>query len=686
MHHNQSGIYTNNLSSHASLLLSASPTIVTSPLQNNSNNPKNPPLPSPVPAIRRQSSAPLLPADNLDLDAQTNNASPSNSCPQEGFINFKKPQNEIFKKIDGKIQKIVAAHSNLNKLYALNDFSGLHSGTKRPFELPAQLPPPPPWVPKPNSDNQDNTSQEDDRKQASTRVVQRVRSESPKTHTNIIKPGSSLISQSFKMSDIPNNSSPKSTNFTIDSAITKLHQRRQQREQFQQSLQKPAHQSMQQRREDFSNKFVTNIRQASKPANPPIPSSSKTLIHNINPATFALMAQKIKEALETDPSKTQNESLASEDRKKFQENLINLLKKEISVVAKSAKLKFSTPPKNPPKQPEQKSLLLKSSPQTIFNTIRRETSLLLSQKDSSGRSTLSILPSQINNGTRFQPDINNLSSRQQGFNKVQNTIKVVIPPSEQHFETFKKSDTLTKTPDKSYGSTRSQLSYQVIRNKFKTFQENNRVSLAKPPRPSLSSPHIYPSSKKICPQRSLDKIVDRLQARCSSVASEFGDFSQTERKPTLHEQIISSSASLLRSSQVNLPSSISAIPVFRSPLISSTKSSYLNTNGALKSLGTKSRKHKHNHHLGLRISSYLDNECPQPSQETITIEEYARGLNLVRTNDISLQRHKEKLLQSEIKWKMPIGNRPLRLRRIRGERIHMPPSASYKAASKVGLQ
>lgn len=683
MHHNQPGIFKNNLSSHASLLLSASPTIVTSSLQNNSKNARNSPLHSPAPVIRRQTSAPLLPADNLDPDSQVVSNNSSNSTPAEGFINFKKPQSEIFKKIDGKIQRIVAAHSNLNKLYALNDFPGLGSGTKRPFELPPQLPPPPPWVPKGTQDNQNHWSEDSDNKH--------LKPSSPLTVDLSRAPLNqqrACSSTSSKTMSLDSANSSQSPNLLIDSAITKLHHRRQQQEQG--HLQAPGNQQLlQRRRQQFLSKSTTEPSQASSTAPSEILTSTpKPQLNNINPTTFALVAQKIKEALETETTKTQNGSLTSEDKKKFQENLINLLKKEISAVAKSANLSFTSPPKVSLKPiNSQRSLLLKSSPRTIFNTIRRETSLLLSQRNIGNRSSLSILPSQNDNSTSVNYE--NSASRQLVFNKLQNTIKVVMPPSEYHPDNVRKMDSVG-SPRKS-SNIKSELSYQIIRNKIKSFQEANRVHLGQSQRITLSPTNFYSIAKmKTCSQKSLDKIVDRLQARCSTSQVDQTMSSEPEKKPSFHEQILNTSASLLRSSQMSSSISLpTPIPVFRSPLIPSSKNGYMgsmSSSAALKAMSVRLKKNKKTHNLGLKISSYIDKESPQASMDTMTVEDYARGLNLVRTNDVSLQRYREKLLQSESKWKMPIGNRPLRLRRIRGERIHMPASASYKAASKVGLQ
>lgn len=675
MHHNQSGIYTNNLNSHASLLLSASPTIVTSPLQNNSNNSRSSPLTSPAPAIRRQSSAPLLPSDNLDSESNANDISPSNSAPSDGYINFKKPQNEIFKKIDGKIQKIVAAHSNLNKLYALNDFSGLGSGPKRPFELPPQLPPPPPWVPKGVQDNQNEEIEVKKIKLAPSINMDRIR-----TQDEPSKPGSS---RQLKLSN--QESRIKSPNLTIDSAISKLHQRRQQQQQ--QIQRQPSAQSMHGKLQSNQKSFNMSARASNTPdeIHPSCP--SKQQLTNINPATLALLTQKIKEVLEKDPSKSRSDT-SSEGKQKFQENLINLLKREIAAVAKSGRLKFNVPPRTPPKTMDHKSMLLRSSPKTIFNTIRRETSLLLSQRDGANRSTLSVLPSQ-SNSVHKNLGHSDLASSQLTFNKLQSTIKVVMPPTEYHPDNIKKAD-LAVSSKKTTKNNTPELSYQVIRSKIRSFQETNRIIIGKPQTIFDTPTKFYPLLKRNnSPQKSLDKIVNRLQAKCSNSSVDTTDSNQVDRKLSLHEQILNSSASLIRSSQMATPiTTPTPIPVFRSPLISPTKNSYLSANAAaaLKALRMKSKKNKKTHSLGLRITNYLDREFPQPTQDTITIEEYARGFNLVRTNDVSLQRHKEKLLQAETKWKMPIGNRPLRLRRIRGERIHMPPSASYKAASKVALR
>lgn len=520
MQQNHHKSYANNLSSHASLLLSASPTIITAPFQNNTNNSQGSPIPSAITPTRRQPNTPLLAASNLDNDSHLNIDSPLGNSITEGYINFKKPQNEMFKRLDGKIQKIVAAHSNLNKLYALNDFSSLGVGPKRPFELPPQLPPPPPWVPKVAGEfgNQWNESPNNS-----------LNSPDDATNNELIdlRPDPLMYSSDLVMkAPMKHNSrsnmlTTKSSSPTIESAISKLHQRRQQQEQ--QKLNLGSDQTVKQ------------------PIKEPAPcsssSSSTNPVPTITSNKFSLIVQQLKEDLRRAP---RPQKTTPEERRKFREDLITVLKEEIFAITKSAKLK-SVPLNNlksKPKVAEQQSLLL-NSPQTLFNTIRRETSLLLNKRENVGRSSLSLLSDQQTFNRQ-----NLKSIHRQPINKLQ-TIKVIVPPTE-----------------------------------------------------------YYPCHR----------------------------FDSKE--------------------------------------------------------STKSKKAKRFHCIGLKLGNYLDRECPQQSTEKITVEQFAKCLNLVRPNDISLQRHQEQLLQSDSKWRIPVGNRPLRLRSVRlrnREKIHMPASASYRATRKVGL-
>lgn len=683
MHQNKPGIHaTNAHSSHASLLLSTTPTMINSPLQNNTNNPQQTStIPSQMNSIRRQPSAQLSVAGILDHDSHINTDSPLINPIADGYINFKKPQNEIFKKLDGRIQRIVAAHSNLNKLYALNDFSSLGAGPKRPFELPPQLPPPPPWIPKVAAEY-GNQWNDDSINPLGTL------DDSSNFHNEKVRRSSSLprsIASPQKLARIHQTPPSKAGSLTIDSAITKLHQRRQQQQ--------------------LSSRPTLNLNQVIKGPTPSSSSSSMSpnnTTPTITPAQFSLLAQKIKETLETEcgTSKDQGGNLSGEDKKKFQEDLIALLKEGITAVTKNAKLKFNTnnyttPPKN--RVSDQKSLLLKSSPQTLFNTIRRETSLLLSKRDQGGRASLSLLSDQqsFNRHTQETLTITN----RQPISRPQ-TIKVVMPPTEYYCSSTGPNDltenaTSLKQVETSneHNSKRSQLTYQVIKNKIRLFQESHQIYLGKSHRFPHGLGGINPGLKrKKSAQKSLDKIVDRLQAKWSPspTNSESPSPISTQKMTNLQKQIIYSSASLLQSSRVG--PSISAptpIPVFRSPLTAATKGAYYYPSavGASKIVNLKSKKSKRPHPLGLRLGNYLERECPQPNTEKLTIEQFARCLNLVRSNDAVLQRHQEQLLQSDLKWRMPMSNRPLRLRRLRGvEKMHMPASASYRATKKVGLQ
>lgn len=523
MHQNRSGLYKNNLSSHASLLLSARPTIITSPLQNNSSNNPQQTSSSPqatVTLVRRQSSTPLLASSNLDNDIQQpDNQTPNNSLltanlNNEDFINFKKPQNEIFKKLDGKIQKIVAAHSNLNKLYALNDFSELGVGPKRPFELPPQLPPPPPWVPKvPSEFSSPSNADSQGRTSTSTSA-----GEPSDLRPNSATPGSHCLlmtKQPVNRSYVGPIGKQRLSNASIESAISKLHQRRQQ----QMNQKQDADRIQPLRRE------------------PPYPSTStstpsiSTTTH-VTPAQFSMWVQRIKETLETARASndgTRN-NMSNEDKRRFQKQLLSVLTREIISVTKQkeiqARLKTGANPiKRPDLTLQHRPSLARSSPQTLFNTIRRETSLLLNKQLQPTRPSLSLLSAQ--QGLK-NPACEPISSNPKQLVRLHHTIKVIVPPTKYH-------------------------------------------------------KHL------------------------------------------------------------------------KSDLI-------------------------------LRLGNHLERDSPQPTNEKITLEQFAKCLNLVRANDASLQRHQEQLLQSETKWRLQANARPLRLRRIRGERIHMPASASYKATRKAGLQ
>lgn len=564
----------------------------------------------------------------------------------EGYINFKKPQNEMFKKLDGKIQKLVAAHSNLNKLYALNDFPSVGVGPKRPFELPPQLPPPPPWIPKVG-----NTAD--------------------------------LNSSNSQWNDEDNNRKPP-------------------------------------------------IMESNQPTSQP---------NTAHPQ----VQQRIQS----------NTNLSPEDKRKFQENLIELLKEQIATVAKTNKFKFTTPPK-PKNNNEQRSLLLKSSPQTLFNTIRRETSLLLNkrvqqihqnhqQQQLSGRSGLSLLSQQQTYNRQCPPQekytLNirplqqphqqrqqQLIQKQQNqnqrqhynlqqqhhqqqqhrpINKLHHTIKVVVPPTEFHhnnnekLQDIKESDRNQLIQPTKYSSimlkhgTSPPLTYQVIKNKMKLFQENNQIYFCKSPK-SHYGIGLSNINRKKSSQKSIDNVINKLRAKCSpsptNLEVNIGPTTMDvvdnvkQKVSNFQQQIIYSTTNLLQTSRnLSTTSTPTPIPVFRTPLTTnSSKGSYFNANSKIVKM--KSKKSKRIHLFGLKLSNYLEKETPQPTNEKITIEQFAKCLNLVRTNDASLQIRKDQLSQSESKYRLPISNRPIRLRRLRGERLYMPASSSYKATRKAGLQ
>lgn len=659
MHQNQSGIYTtNNLSSHASLLLSASPTIITSPLQNNTNNPQSSQLLPQTAPTRRQPSAQLLASNNFDNnDSHLNTDSPSINTLEDGYINFKKPQNEMFKKLDGKIQRIVAAHSNLNKLYALNDFPSLGVGPKRPFELPPQLPPPPPWVPRGSAEYGNQWSEDpinplsslDDCSNSDNDQLRRK----PSMHSsnNPMKP--------VKSHQTITTTSPagKAGPLTIDSAITKLHKRRQQ-----QQLDPNA---------PFDVKRIFE-NSASSSSSKPTPT--------LTVGQFNTLSQTIKEILLDD----RGTKSRSKDNKDFQRDLINILKQGIDSVSKNANLKFNATNYSPPRQKvsEQRSLLWRGNPQTLFNTIRRETSLLLKKREQqAAKPSLSLLSDQQNFNPPMHESIT-VTNRQSNIIRPQ-TIKVVVPPTEYLCSVSDSHDSPRNQIESPSNSSRStaRLSYQVIKSKLKSFQELNQIYLGK----AQQFQDLNQASKrKKTLEKSLEKIVDRLYTtKCSPSPPGPTPAPIAQKLTNLATSILQSSRRPCSTMPAPTP-----IPVFRSPFTVATKSSYLYAGpaGASRIVNLKSKKSKKSHAFGLKLVNYLERECPQPNTEKITIEQFARCLNLVRSNDISLQRHQEQLLQSESKWRMPISNRPLRLRRLRGERMHMPASASYRATRKVGLQ
>lgn len=693
MHKNQSGLYPNNLSNHASLLLSASPTIINSPLQNNTNNPQSSPQqPSSVAHVRRQPSTPFLATvGNLDGNDYMNADSPPINKASESFINFKKPQNEIFKRLDGRIQEIIAAHSNVNKLYALNDFSSLGVGPKRPFELPPQLPPPPPWVPKVTADY---CGQWNDGLLALTKVSKRDSVSSMESDSNMVETGTADET-------ISSQNTPKTTKSPslIDSAISKLHQKH--------NIERILNMKG----------IVVNDSKLNNPNNSQPPSSSASAVSpsstSLTPAQFDLLVRSIRDTYEQqkhggvnqqrkDTQKPENriQNTRTDLQNEGAGVIVDLLKKEIAAVTKSIGFNFS-PVSKKSKLCDDKSLLLKSSPQTLYNTIRRETSLLLNRRDPNvNRPNPSLSSVEPSNRQNAHPNLYSNTYKTQPLSKLQQTIKVIVPPTE--FYQLPKNENKEASPSENEDSKsimsghsnsrgglaakKRPLTYQVIRNKIRSFQETNKVLLGKGIRHNQDSTMFKSDliKKKFGQKTELDKIVDRLQAQ----SSPNNEFSSSQHSNNVRRRLIASSANLLQSS--SNATSISAptpIPVFRSPLTVSSKGGYVYacSTGATKIVSLKSKKSKRLHLLGLRLGNYLEKECPQPNNEKITIEQFARCLDLVRSNDACLQKRQEQL-QAESRWRIPSGNRPLRLRRIRGERHHMPASSSYKATRKVGLQ
>lgn len=721
----------NELTGHASLLLSnTSPTIISSsPLQNNTNNASS--------------------QSNTNISTNTNtplvimNSSDDDLVPELN-INFKKPQNEIFKKLDGKIQKIVAAHSNLNKLYALNDFAG--GGPRKPFELPPQLPRPPPWVPKVSSDYGCSQWTEDALHDMNrTHPINSAES----FRQRPIIPGSNKVTRIVSKQEPRNDYSPppKQPPPTLDSAISKLHQRRQQQQQLQQQQQQSQSSPQQKLSIQLVNKPQTLPSKFQVPQPQPRISQQAQKIHqlNIKPqqqnivtttsvrdlfpgssraganlAQFSskdigalnalIKAQKQQNLQQQIPLKEQSTgptsirpNLTPEERRKFQMELINIFRQEIAAVTKLARLKFQSPQLSErSRNNDQNSLLLKKSPQSLFNTIRRETSLLLNRKEPANRLGTSLL-SELNSNSRTtygQP----LQIRQ-AFNRFQ-AIKVVVPPSEHFKHVCGKQpngkDGSEKTRCKCFESKAKNLEidewcptrqftlkYRNLQMKLyqlKYVQKRDEFN-----RKRGTSISMLPSDARrrlIDPQKSLDNIVGRLQAKCmtSTSSSPVNQQELLDQSSDISSPVPESPRVSQKPETYSPPQSPKPIPVFRSL---ASKGSFMSASAMVPNsriVSLKSKKARRLHYFGLRLGNYMEKDSAQPNTEKITIEQFAKCLNLVRANDVSLKRHQEKLLQAEPRWRIPVGDRPLRLRRIRGERVNMPPSASYRATRRIGLQ
>lgn len=685
MQHNQSGMQSNNLNHQASLLMPATQSSLSTLLETVAKSSAN--LPPVVSMTKQQianlkllSSTPNQSLTDFDFNRQNSRElSPifQSTSPTETYINFKKPQNEIFKKLDGKIQKIVAAHSNLNKLYALNEFSTQGVGPKRPFELPKKLPPPPPWVPGKSSDELGSPSSDEfnpsNHLMRSSPIQMDIK---PNIHesTNFVK-GTSTVSTLPTRVNLPR------TSLSINSAITKLHQRRQQQR--------------------MGQRFNDSIIDRSLPREPTAGSSRVVEANNtnvginmlngsgvaMNPSQFNLMKQKLEEILVSERGLKRPDS--GEDGKKYDDQFKNILKREIMKIlterSKAANTQFSSPPESRPKPKEQmRQSILKSSPQTLFNTIRRETSLLLNKQNRMQKPNLSLLNERTAPIIRSQT---NQSIPAPAESKFHNIIKVVVPPTDHHpypkCETTKNADGRNIHPSefisalskKIYNpSNTPQPSYQVIKSRIKKFQDKHHINIGKNGHNSIEARRA--SSK------SLDRIVDKLQAKWTSTPMETEvTFNPSERGSSLQQQILESSASLLRSVRDFAPMCPQTpIPTFRPPINFNSKNGYNDK--------MRSKRSKRIQHFGLKFNNYLERECPQPNNEKITIDQFAKCLDLVRSNDAVVHKHQHRdSMPSDSKWRIPmVGMRQLRLRRLRGERMRMPASASYKATRRVGLK
>jgi hypothetical protein len=725
----------NELSGHASLLLSASPTIINSPLQNNTNNT----------SASSNTTNPNTNHPNTTSSSSTPTATITNSnhCSDDELpddnINFKKPQNEIFRKLDGKIQSIMAAHSNFNKLYALNDFSSV--GPRKPFELPPPLPRPPPWVPKISSDYGCSKWAEE-----TLNNLNRVASEDADNNVrqSTSGPGPNIVTRVASKGNVtPSNKGPVPT---IDSAISKLHQRRQQ-QQIQALTVKP--QQMKQHRIQVPQAQPRISQQAQKihqlemvpaPMTPEMHLAKNILIAAREGSSDKLKTQlgptgrgALNAIIEMDKFTQQYRSqqndrqskgstgptsissdMTPEERRKFQIKLINIFTQEIQAATRLAKVNFPKANERP-RIADQKSLLLKKSPQSLFNTIRHETSLLLNRKDPN-RSGISMLNEQQSSSSRLQSG-HNFQTPYRPINRY-NTVKVVVPPTEffkhvcgkqpsgkgnsENLEcSCLESKAQLSNVDEWCPPRQFSLKYRNLQMKLyqlKYIQKRDELN-----RRRGISISMFPADarkNKPNPQKSLDKIVDRLQARCHSSNSSSPTNSGSQPKSSSQdsqekttESTSSASPKASQSYEISLspPMSPKPIPVYRSALTSGKSGSLAGSGSMLlannsKVASQKMKKAKRLHHLGLRLNSYMDKDHPQPTTEKITLDQFAKCLNLVRSNDASLRRHQEKLMQSEIKWRIPMSDRPVRLRRIHGEKVRMPVSASYRATRKVGLQ
>lgn len=384
--------------------------------------------------------------------------------------------------------------------------------------------------------------------------------------------------------------------------------------------------------------------------------------------------------------------------------LINVFRQEIAAVSKLAKLKFQSPQSGGrPEIADQNSLLLKKSPQSLFNTIRRETSLLLNRRDAVARSGTSLL-SELQPASRSNLGHNLQSAFRPAFNRFQ-AIKVVVPPSE-HFK-----HVCGKQPSGKEGAENSNckcfeskaqnlnmdewcpsqqftLKYRDLQMKlFQLKYVQRKDELNRKRGISISMLPSDARKRTNNPQKSLDNIVGRLQAKCMSSTSSSPVNPGSHDPPSgLSSPVPDTPRVVPKVESFSPPQSPKPIPVFRNSPNKGTLTSSASMTSNNRLVNLKSKKAKRLHYFGLRLGNYMEKDSAQPTTEKITVEQFAKCLNLVRTNDASLKRQQERLRQSEPRWRLPVGDRPLRLRRICGERVHMPASASYKATRRVGLQ
>lgn len=548
------------------------------------------------------------------------------------FINFKKPQSVLFNKLDGKIQQIVAAHSNLNKLYALNEFSP-GQGSKKPLELPPQLPPPPPCIPKPSSDHMGMQASSEQKVQSylsktklemsntSPLFLNDKSSKKPKVDRDRIE---SASCSSFNPIKLPDEQKSAWTNSINENSI--------------------------------------NI----------VPSSSPQTRH---PPTTIKMSELAKLIKETFDASNRKADLSGND---IEENLMKTIRQQIvaaiAQVDKNSTIFKTNSQRAQANLPSLKSQLkrLSNIGQSSISHARNETSLLLNKHARSNVSSGSSLlaSKQANN--------KNLVNQNSIPYKIEShTMKVIVPPSEQVNPAIVDQALIKKLRLKRPRTTHRRIDYNVLKSKIASFKN----AYAKVARKGYHSVPTFLNHTEKKPAKKLDFIVERLANKVVPVIEDEADNHQSDDSIQLKD--MNTSADVIQPPQLN--TQITPIPVFSSPSQSCNKNLYIYTHSGgnvAKTGSMKSKLNKKGPSHSLRISNYTEKELPQPTIDKITVEQFARYLNLVHTDDVMLQKKRQQLMESEMNWKSPIGSRPLRFRRInRGERFN---PSGYRSANYVG--